>query len=122
MKKVSALTVSIFLGTLFLSGTSAVSADNSVDESVKAMVAMQKCTSVTQMDCIEKVTVEHADGTSKEVKLNFGNLRNESNMGVSRYEYQTITLNYEYGKSGGPTRSTDILVNLKTQWIDIPTG
>jgi hypothetical protein len=122
MKKVSALVVSIFLGTLFLSGTSAVSAENSVDESVKAMVAMQKCTSVTQMDCIEKVTVEHADGTSKEVKLNFGNLSNEPNMGASRYEYQTITLNYEYGKSGGPTRSTDILVNLKTQWIDIPTG
>jgi hypothetical protein len=122
MKKVSALVVSIFLGTIFLSGTSAVSAENSVDESVKAMVAMQKCASVTQMDCIEKVTVEHADGTSKEVKLNFGNLRNESNMGVSRYEYQTITLNYEFGKSGGPTRSTDVLVNLKTQWIDIPTG
>ena len=122
MKKVSALVVSIFLGTLFLSGTSAVSAENSVDESVKAMVAMQKCTSETQMDCIEKVTVEHADGTSKEVKLNFGNLRNELNMGVSRYEYQTITLAYEYEKSGGPIKTTDIYVNLKTQWIDIPAG
>jgi len=102
--------------------TPASSYEKSIDESVKAMIAMQACSDSSQMDCIESVKVTHADGTSKEVNLSFGELKNLPNPNAARYEAQVITLKYEFGEKGGGLMTTGVYVNLKTQWIDIPTG
>lgn len=94
----------------------------SVDESKKAMIAMQACTDSAQMDCIERVTVTHSDGSTKEATLTFGKMMSMDGMGAQRYENQVITLHYESERSGGAANTADIYVNLKTQWIDIPSG
>ena len=117
-KLLSALVASTFLfGLSHASGS-----EKSIDESVKALIAMQLCQDNKQMDCIEKVTVTHSDGTSKDVKMQFGALNNSPTGGATRYENQSIELNYEYEKSGGPIKTTEIEAILKTQWIDLPTG
>jgi hypothetical protein len=116
------LLTALAASTLVFGLTPASGYEKSIDESVKALIALQSCQDSIQLDCIEKVTVTHADGTSKDAKLTFGKLSNLPNMGASRYENQPITISYEYEKSGGPTKTASIYANLKTQWIDIPAG
>ena len=87
MKRLAPLLATLLLFT-FGNLSKATSFEIAVDESKKAMIAMQACSDPVQMDCIEKVTVTHADGSSKEATLTFGALNNTQGMGAERYENQ----------------------------------